>query len=113
MIITVVDDTTNGNGNLTYKIGLLTADEIAFAGYSYDSRNTTTYLEENTIAVGWWTLSPSYFYVSGAAVWIGNRGYLGYTNKVPYSFGLRPSISLVSSTSVTGDGTSEDPYVIN
>ena len=30
-----VDDTTNGNGNLTYKIGLLTADEIAFAGSIY------------------------------------------------------------------------------
>ena len=30
-----VSDTTKGNGNLTYKIGLLTADELAYAGLTY------------------------------------------------------------------------------
>ena len=39
-----VDDTKNGNGNLTYKIGLLTANEIVFAGFIDDSDNRSTYL---------------------------------------------------------------------
>ena len=43
-----VKDTTNGNGNLTYKIGLLTADEIAFAGSIAGTSNHSTYLQENT-----------------------------------------------------------------
>ena len=53
-----VDDTTNGNGNLTYKIGLLTADEIAFAGSIAYTYNRSTYLQENTGTTWWWSLSP-------------------------------------------------------
>ena len=41
-----VSDTTNGNGKLTYKVGLLTADEIVFAGMSgTDIYNCTTILK--------------------------------------------------------------------
>ena len=53
-----VKDTTNGNGNLTYKIGLLTTDEIAFAGSVSGKYNCSTYLQENT-GTSWWSLSPS------------------------------------------------------
>ncbi len=106
-----VDDTTNGNGNLTYKIGLLTADEIAFAGSIAYTYNRSTYLQENTGTTWWWSLSPSYFGGSRALVWSVYSGYLNY-NYVGYSSGLRPVISLISSTNVTGDGTSENPYVV-
>ena len=106
-----VDDTTNGNGNLTYKIGLLTADEIAFAGSIAYTYNRSTYLQENTGTTWWWSLSPGYFIGSYAIVWDVDSGDLGdyYVNR--YS-GLRPVISLISSTNVTGDGTSENPYVV-
>ena len=106
-----VDDTTNGNGNLTYKIGLLTADEIAFAGSIAYTYNRSTYLQENTGTNWWWSLSPSTFYGNYACVWNVNSGYLSYRG-VGYSGGLRPVISLISSTNVTGDGTSENPYVV-
>ena len=106
-----VDDTTNGNGNLTYKIGLLTADEIAFAGFIALTYNRSTYLQENTGTNWWWSLSPSTFYGNYACVWNVNSGYLSYRG-VGYSGGLRPVISLISSTNVTGDGTSENPYVV-
>lgn len=43
-----VRDTINGNGNLTYKIGLLTADEVVFAGYAHIYQNDAVYLLENT-----------------------------------------------------------------
>ena len=106
-----VDDTINGNGDLTYKIGLLTADEIAFAGSIAYTYNRSTYLQENTGTTWWWSLSPSDFDGSNADVWDVVSGDLGY-NYVDDDYGLRPVISLISSTNVTGDGTSENPYVV-
>ena len=106
-----VDDTKNGNGNLTYKIGLLTADEIAFAGSIAYTYNRSTYLQENTGTTWWWSLSPRRFDGSGAYVWRVGSGYLN-VNGVGSFNGLRAVISLISSTNVTGDGTSENPYVV-
>ncbi|MDO4376349.1 MAG: hypothetical protein Q4C33_04140 [bacterium] len=109
-----VSDTINGNGNLTYKIGLLTADEIAFAGYAYGAQNTTVYFQENATGSWWWALSPEHFGGGFATVWgvNGGDGYFGGAS-VNNSFRVRPSISLVSSTTISGgSGTSEDPYVV-
>ena len=111
-----VDDTTNGNGNLTYKIGLLTADEIAFSGSTAGAFNLSTYLQENTGENSWWSLSPGYFNGDYTSAWRVGSGDLyidGIEVNVSSNFGLRPAISLVSSTTVTGDGTSENPYIIN
>ena len=105
-----VKDTTNGNGNLTYKIGLLTADEIAFAGSIAYTYNRSTYLQENTGTNWWWSLSPFGFDGGGASVWLVGSGYL--RNNDVNDSGLRPVISLISSTNVTGEGTSENPYVV-
>lgn len=110
-----VNDTTNGNGNLTYKIGLLTADEIAFAGYVSTIRtyNHSTYLQENTGSNYWWTMSPYSADQDYAFAWTvtSSGGLIGST--VYGGKGVRPSISLVSSTMVSGgSGTSEDPYIV-
>ena len=111
-----VDDTINGNGNLTYKIGLLTVDEIAFAGSMYNTYNYSTYLYENTINSDWWTLSPINFDGANARVWdVDGSGsnMFGFTVKFT-THGVRPSISLVSDIKISGGtGTSEEPYVVN
>ena len=106
-----VKDTTNGNGNLTYKIGLLTADEIAYAGYASGSENTTTYLQENTGTNSWWSLSPILFDGSVAIIWYVTPRAL-FNGYVGSYYGVRPAISLISSASITGDGTSENPYKV-
>ena len=107
-----VDDTANGNGNLTYKIGLLTADEIAYAGSIAYTYNRSTYLQENTGSIYWWSLSPDGFIGGYAHVWGGYSGIL-INNYVYYNVGVRPAISLISSTTIFGgSGTSEDPYVV-
>ncbi len=106
-----VDDTTNGNGNLTYKIGLLTADEIAFSGSIAYTYNRSTYLQENTGTTWWWSLSPIRFGGGNAVVWGVYSGRLDNYG-VGVDGGLRPAISLISSTSVTGNGTSDNPYVV-
>ena len=109
-----VKDTTNGNGNLTYKIGLLTADELAFAGYAAYLKNTTTYLQENATYTAWWSVSAKYFDGNGAVVWIGGDSSGAFNGVRVYGTrGVRPSISLISSTTISGgSGTSEDPYVV-
>ena len=105
------------NGELskiTSKVGLITADELAFAGYAYAQNNTTTYLQENSTDTYWWSLSPFYFNGSFAYVW-GVRGGVGYfgSNGVSNASCVRPSISLKSTTNVTGNGTSDTPFIIS
>ena len=104
------------NGELSKinsKVGLITADELAYAGYAYVQNNTTTYLQENATDTYWWSLSPNYFNGFNADVWNVNGSYGSFGNSyVNYAVGVRPSISLKSTTNVTGNGTSEDPYII-
>ena len=106
-----ISDTVNGNGNLTYKIGLLTADEIAFSGFTSYTSNFSTYLQENTGTNWWWSLSPMLFDGSVVSVWYVSSGSL-FNGYVGSYYGVRPAISLISSTSITGDGTSENPYKV-
>ena len=103
----------NGELNkITAKIGLITADETAFAGSTDYTSNRSTYLLENTGGNPWWSLSPYGFDGSDASVWVVYMGYLGDDN-VLIGLGLRPVISLISSATISGgSGTSEDPYVV-
>ena len=105
------------NGELSKinsKVGLITADELALAGYAYAKNNTTTYLQENATDTYWWSLSPNGFYGGYAGVWgvNGSLGYFGYS-LVSSPNGVRPSISLKSTTNVAGNGTSDSPFIIS
>ncbi|MBP3456897.1 MAG: hypothetical protein J6K36_02160, partial [Bacilli bacterium] len=105
------------NGELSKinsKVGLITADELAFAGYAFNISNTTTYLQENATDTYWWSLSPGYFFGSYANFW-GVGGSSGYfnLNRVNDTYGVRPSISLKSTTNATGNGTSDSPFIIS
>ena len=105
------------NGELSKinsKVGLITADELAFAGYAYAQNNTTTYLQENATDTYWWSLSPGRFSGGYARVWYvdGGGGDFG-SSYVSSTLGVRPSISLKSTTNVTGEGTSSSPYIIS
>ena len=103
------------NGELskvTSKVGLITADEMAFADSIAYTNNLSIYLQENTGTNCWWSLSPNYFAGYIAIVWGVCSGSLN-DNSVVGDYGLRPVISLISSTTISsGSGTSEDPYVI-
>ena len=103
------------NGELSKinsKVGLLTADEIAFAGSIAYTYNLSTYLQENTGTNWWWSLSPGFFGGSLARVWVVYSGHLR-NDYVGDGDGLRPVISLVSDATISrGTGTSEDPYVV-
>ena len=105
------------NGELSKinsKVGLITADELALAGYAYAKNNTTTYLQENATDTYWWSLSPDGFGGGYASVWGVYGSYGGFgSGGVGGAGGVRPSISLKSTTNVTGEGTSSTPYIIS
>ena len=112
-----VSDTTYGNGALSgyAKVGLLTADEIAFAGGAYGTSNSTYYIKGNTNSSWWWALSPFGFDGILASVWGvgGSDGSLG-GGGVSYIGGGRPSLSLQSGVkiSTSGNGSATSPYKI-
>ena len=107
------------------KIGLLTADEVAFAGYIFSSENSlnqSSYLFENAIRNEWFTLTPLDFitrydgakYARVVEVEGSYYATLSNGNISNYYGGVRPSVSLLSSVTISGGtGTSEDPYVVN
>ncbi len=112
---TASTSTDNGYGNGTlngYKIGLLTADEVAFAGGA-TGYNTSYYLNKNASGTWWWLMTPSYFNGNAYAWGVDYFGSLYNGNNVYFSGAVRPSVSLKSTTMITGGtGTSSNPFTI-
>ena len=112
-----VNDTIYGNGNLDYKIGLLTADELAFSGMSSILTNNSDYLCENAKSQ-WWTLTPS-FQMNISNMRILAQIYYYFLSDYEETFcnveaNIRPAIALNKETTISGGtGTSENPYIVN
>ena len=104
------------NGNLKYPIGLLTADEVAYAGaYKIGQTNKTYYLYNSSITSSWWLLSTFNYYGSNAYEYYVNFSYgsMYVSSSVNYSAAFRPSINLKTSVLFSGgDGTSLNPYTV-
>ncbi len=100
--------------NVASKIGLLTADEVAFAGASNNGENKSFYLYNPEIKTSWWTMSPAknnnetYSFIE-----IGNNGQMGEGMTGTLFRGNRPVINLTKRVTVTGNGSIEDPYIVN
>ncbi|CDE99587.1 unknown [Clostridium sp. CAG:628] len=116
---------SNSEAKLTYPIGLMTADEIAYAGgkefTSLPSPYAWYYLnsagESITGSTYWWSLSPFGWSGSYSTVWVvfvsSNPGYLSYIRANDTSYGVRPAISLKTCIKYsTGNGAPETPYEI-
>ena len=106
--------TSNGNGALKYPVGLITADEMAYAGGKFysgsSSANSSFYLYTGQT---YWSLSP-YVFDSLNAYEFGftSSGDLNYV--VNTSYGVRPSVSLQPGIAMTGggSGTAADPFIV-
>ena len=101
----------NGNGKLTYPVGMITAEEIAYAGGVIWQTNTSYYLYNGVYN---WSFSPSDFHRWSAIEFdLTSSGNFG-SSDVPGSLGARPSISLKQGTVLSsGNGTANTPYIIN
>jgi hypothetical protein len=102
----------NGKGVVNASVGLLSYDEIAYAGGYYNQINGNYYLYNS--AINCWTMSPAGFSDSRSNVWgVSTSGYINnYLVNFAY-YTLRPVLNLNADTLVTGDGTSENPFVIS
>ncbi len=102
-------DCSNINDLYTTKIGLITADEVAYAGGKYSTNNYSYYLFTGN---EYWTISPFDFLNGVAFVFnVSLNGILNYSD-VSNTSGVRPVINISSSITVTGSGTINDPYVV-
>ena len=102
--------TSNGNGALTYPVGLITADEVAMAGGVYKTDNSLYYLYTNQF---YWLGSPYYSISRGYAYGfnVNSSGGLEYSSLYG-DIGIRPVISLSSKAKLSGNGTYNDVYTV-
>jgi len=115
---------TKGNKSLTYPIGLITADEVAYAGGVYNTTNYSVYLSGSST----WTMSLFYCSPVGTAyAWYfygGDDAYDGFVFSSLVDFdgiGIRPVVNLRSNVELSTelpsgctklDGTVNCPYII-
>ena len=100
--------------NVGVKIGLITADEVIYAGGLYQENNTSYYLYNSNITSSWWTMTPATGSESSMNPFVVNEnGALGSDTAGNYNRGVRPVISLMKNIEVAGDGTIDNPYVVN
>ncbi len=91
----------NGNGSLTYPVGLITKSEIDLSGKAIWSGSP------------YWTMSPFYFVQSNSCDYIAISSGVQTYCSVMDTKGVRPTISLRAGIkSSGGDGSADSPYII-
>ena len=102
--------TAKGNGKLSYPVGLITADEITFAGLPAGKTNNSFYLYTGDY---YWAGSPYVFDGSYSfGFYVGGGGSL-YGSYVGNDIGVRGVVSLSSESKLLGSGTYNDVYTVN
>ena len=120
-----ISNVSSGNKSLNYPVGLITADEVMFAGhaggvfdgvFNHQKVNKGSYL---LVGNHFWTMTPSGGYNPlGVTYWdvhvffVGSSGIMDDLN-VRNAYGLRPVINIRSDVKIIGSGTQNDPYVVN
>ncbi len=105
-----------GNGELTNPVGLITADEVIYAGGFAGQNNDGYWLHTQQ---NYWTISPSYVDGSYADVFfVDLNGRLDYSS-VAGPYGVRPVINLKADTKIEfqnpdgeNKGTTTNPYIV-
>ena len=100
---------TNNHGIVNSNVGLITYDEVIFAGGYYGTENDNYYLynEGNSM----WTMSPAGYANSTATMWYANIQL--NINSTISSYIFKPVINLKADVTAVGLGTESNPYYIN
>ena len=103
----------NGNGVVNASVGLLSYDEVVYAGGYYAQNNSNYYLFNNTY---FWTMSPAGFSSgSSSLVWSVRAAGLvhDYDVGATNTYRLRSVLILKSDTQISsGNGTINSPFVV-
>ena len=102
---------TKGNKALTYPIGLITADEVAYAGGVVNETNKNYYLVNGKV---FWIMTPASSNDTAFVSNVRSDGSMSSDYVRSELSGVRPVINLKSTSEIIdgGDGTSSNPYVI-
>ena len=105
-----ISGSSEGNGTLQYPIGLISADEVAYGGGVVGSANQSYYLYTGEY---YWTMTPPYFFINIARIFrVYTTGSFGNHEVNGTSTGIRPVINLKADVTITGSGTTTDPYKV-
>ena len=103
--------TSRGNGDLTYPVALITADEVALAGGRQGLKNEDYYLRTNNY---YFTMTPSLLDAANAhalVYYVNPTGELIHWSNVTNLSGVRAVINLRSDVLISkGDGTTQNPF---
>ena len=116
----------NTSAKLDYPVGLMSIDELSYAGGEFNTELSAPYAwyytnangESSHGSIAFLALSPYRYRWSGSGslVWgIDGSGFPGRLRNgyVASSFPVRPSVSLLSCNLISrGDGSPENPYVV-
>ena len=100
------------------KVGLLTIDEIVFAGANYGADTFTHYLKDNT-SNEYWTMSPASTEIVDSSMkvlrlWLANSSELSSNGVYFYQNSIRPALVLRSDVEITGgNGIQSNPYIVS
>ena len=109
----------NSNAKLTYPTGLMTLDELIYAGGKlFDTSAINLWFSQNTLLTNssdkaWLTMTPVYYDTYSATAIVFSEGNIGYGYGAINNATVRPVISLKSCVKyASGDGSSENPYTV-
>ncbi len=99
-----------GNHKLANPVGMITADEVSYAGMAYGTSSSGNYLD---IGDNYWVMSPLEYGSRGARMFIVNSklSFPSFNVKDNRCV-IRPVINLRSSVKLSGSGTQSDPYKV-
>ena len=107
-------DSSIGNNALTYPVGLITYDELIFAGMDGNHINKLSWIYS---VQNYWTMSPSNFSATNklSIEWgASNNGYINHWWNVGDGVGVRTVINLKPDVKITGGtGTANDPFIVD
>ena len=107
-------DSSIGNNALTYPVGLITYDELIFAGMDGNHINKLSWIYS---VQNYWTMSPSNFSATNklSIEWgVSNNGYINHWWNVGDGVGVRTVINLKPDVKITGGtGTANDPFIVD
>ena len=103
----------NGKGVVSASVGLLSYDEVVYAG-GYPYQNNSNYYLDNS-DIYWWTMSPAGFTGSYSHVWGGSdtAGSIYSSYVINPVRCLQATLNLIADTQISsGDGTKDSPFIV-
>jgi hypothetical protein len=100
------------DNKFTGKIGLLSVDEVVYAGAFKNNINKKYYLYNENLEDSYLTLTGLFWNNNMTMINVNSNGSLGDGITINEKVAIRPVINISAGAKVNGDGTKNNPYVI-